>query len=167
MSVLAIKQGNKRQFEKTYTLYHSKVYTYFFRKTRSVYMAEELVQLTFIKLWNSRHTLNEVLPLEAQLFTIARTSLLDFLRKQANQDKMLEALKLEKTAAHTEPGLEFDCHKQIQVSLNILPPVRKKVFLLNRLEGFSNKEISEMLEISIRTVEKHISLAIKQLKTLR
>lgn len=166
MSVLAIKQGSKSQFERSYTLHHLKVYAYFYRKTGSVYMAEELVQLTFIKLWNFRHTLNELIPLEAQLFTIARSSLLDFLRKQANQAKMLEAFKHE-TTAYVDPSYEFDHQKQIHGSLRILPPVRKKVFLLNRLEGFSNKEIAEKLEISIRTVEKHLSLAIKQLKTLR
>jgi RNA polymerase sigma factor (sigma-70 family) len=166
MIVLAIKQGNESQFETSYMVWHSKVYLYFYQKTRSIYMAEELVQLTFIKLWNFRHTLDEALPLEAQLFTIARTTLLDYLKKQANQQRLLKALK-EETPQQVDPSWEFDYLKRIHASLNALPPIRKQVFELNRLEGFSNREIAEKLAISIRTVEKHISLAIKQLKLLR
>ncbi|PTS94109.1 hypothetical protein DBR11_24075 [Pedobacter sp. HMWF019] len=51
----------------------------------------------------------------------------------------------------------------MELALSVLPPTRKKVFLLSRLHGYSYKEISEQLSISPRTVEKHISLAIKQL----
>ena len=166
MIVLAIKQSNKRQFEESYNIYHRKVYAYLYQKTSSTYMAEELVQLTFIKLWNFRHTLNESIPLEPQLFTIARSCLLDFLRQQANQQKMLNAVKLEVTD-HVAPAQDFDANTQVQRLLSILPAVRKRVFLLSRLDGFSNKEIADKLEISIRTVEKHISLAIKQLKVFR
>jgi RNA polymerase sigma factor (sigma-70 family) len=166
MIVLAIKQGNESQFETSYMVWHSKVYLYFYQKTRSIYMAEELVQLTFIKLWNFRHTLDEALPLEAQLFTIARTTLLDYLKKQANQQRLLKAVK-EETPQQVDPSWEFDYLKRIHASLNALPSIRKQVFELNRLEGFSNREIAEKLAISIRTVEKHISLAIKQLKLLR
>lgn len=166
MSVLAIKQSSKSQFEHAYTTYHRKVYAYFYQKTNSTYMAEELLQLSFIKLWNFRHTLDESIPIEAQLFTIARSCLLDYLRKQANQARMIESLKTE-AIVHVEPKSDFDSDRHIQGLLNILPPVRKQVFLLSRLEGFSNKEIAEKFEVSIRTVEKHISLAIKQLKALR
>lgn len=166
MIVLAIKEGNQIEFEKSYSIWHSKVFMYFFQKTKSNYMAEELVQLTFIKLWNFRHTLNEQLPLEAQLFTIARTTLLDHLKKHAIQQRLIEEIKFE-IPQSVEASWDFDYQKQIQAALNILPPVRKQVFVLNRVEGFSNREIAHKLEISIRTVEKHISLAIKQLKLLQ
>ncbi len=166
MNVLAIKQSSESQFENSYARYHRKVYAYFYQKTNSAYMAEELLQLSFIKLWNFRHTLDESILLEPQLFTIARSCLLDYLRMQANQTRMIESLKTE-AIVHAETQKEFDSDRHIQGLLNILPPVRKQVFLLSRLEGFSNKEIADKFEVSIRTVEKHISLAIKQLKTLR
>ena len=166
MIVLAIKQSNKRQFEASYEMYHQKVYAYLYQKTNSAYMAEELVQLAFIKLWNFRHTLNDSIPLEPQLFVIARSCLLDFLRKEANQQKMLEAMKQDAIELGTLHN-DSDAENQVQRLLNILPTVRKRVFSLSRLEGFSNKEIADKLEISIRTVEKHISLAIKQLKIFR
>ena len=164
MQVLAIKKSDKIAFEKTYLSWHAKVYAYFMLKTNSTYMAEELVQLTFIKLWNFRHTLNTALPIEAQLFTIARTTMLDFLKKQTNQQRLIEKVKPE-LINHIEPVWEFDARNQVHYLIDALPPIRKQVFLLNRYEGYSNHEIAEKLAISVRTVEKHISLAIKQLKS--
>ena len=143
--------------------WHAKVYAYFIHKTKSDYMAEELVQLTFIKLWNFRHTLKAELPIQAQLFTIARTTLLDFLRQQANQQRLHTHAATELVAI-TNPKWEFDNVNQVHYLINTLPPVRRQVFLLNRYEGYSNPEIAQKLAISVRTVEKHISLAIKQLK---
>jgi RNA polymerase sigma-70 factor (ECF subfamily) len=128
-------------------------------------MAEEMVQLTFIKLWNFKHTLNETIPLEAQLFTIARTTMLDFLKKQANQKRLVDAVSPVNEGT-SEPLWEFDFEKRVSTSINTLPPMRKQVFLLNRFEGFSNKQIAEKLAISPRTVEKHMSLALRQLKSL-
>lgn len=163
MQILDIKKGNQEAFEKTYMEWHAKIYAYFIYKTKSDYMAEELVQLTFIKLWNFRHTLKAELPLQAQLFTIARTTMIDFLRKQANQQRLLKQAATE-LLHHTEPKWEFDTQGQVHHLINTLPPVRRQVFLLNRYEGYSNPEIAQKLAISVRTVEKHISLAIKQLK---
>jgi RNA polymerase sigma factor (sigma-70 family) len=164
MTIHAIKQSDQVAFEKTYFHWHAKIYAYFIHKTSSDYMAEELVQLTFIKLWNSRHTLKTELPLEAQLFTIARTTMLDFLRKQANQLRLITVAKSE-LSSYTEPVWEIDNKNKVHHLIHTLPPVRKQVFILNRYEGYSNIEIAQKLAISIRTVEKHISLAIKQLKS--
>jgi len=164
MTILAIKQSNQIVFEKTYFDWHSKVYAYFIHKTHSAYMAEELVQLTFIKLWNSRDTLKADLPLEAQLFTIARTTMLDFLRKQANQQRLIK-MAAPDLSHITEPIWDIDNKNKVHSLIHTLPPIRKQVFLLNRYEGYSNIEIAQKLAISIRTVEKHISLAIKQLKS--
>ncbi|MGY0038982.1 sigma-70 family RNA polymerase sigma factor [Pedobacter sp. NJ-S-72] len=165
MLILALKQGNEIVFEKFYRCWHAKVYTYFLQKTKSAYMAEELVQLTFIKLWNFRHTLKEEIPFEAQLFTIARTTLLDMLRRQANQQRLIENVT-PGMIRQTDPHWEFDFKKRITNSIDTLPFMRKKVLLLNRFEGFTNKEIAEKLAISVRTVEKHLSMALKQLKSL-
>lgn len=165
MYISCLKEGNQIVYEKVYDMWHLKVYAYFLNKTRSEYMAEEMVQLTFIKLWNFKQTLNDTIPLEAQLFTIARTTMLDFLKKHANQQRLNDAAipEMERIA---EPLWEFDFENRVNTSINTLPPMRRQVFLLNRFEGFSNRQIAEKLAISPRTVEKHMSLALRQLKSL-
>ena len=163
MPVRAIKLGDQQAFEKTYMDWHAKIYAYFMHKTSSVYMAEELVQLTFIKLWNFRHTLKVDLPLQAQLFTIARTTMIDFLRQQANQQRLIKEAAFELEGC-IQPNWDLDGKNRAEILINSLPPIRRQVFLLNRYEGYSNPEIAQKLDISVRTVEKHISLALKQLK---
>jgi len=165
MLISDLKNGSEISFEKAYMLWHKKVYAYFLGKTKSEYMSEELVQLTFIKLWNSRHTLNETIAFEAQMFTIARTTMLDFLRQQARRQRLIEEIT-PLSEERSEPLWESDLESRITTSIDKLPPTRKEVFLLNRFEGFSNKQIAEKLDISPRTVEKHMSLALRQLKSL-
>lgn len=158
-----IKSGDHVSYEIVFKLFHKKVYAYFLKKTASEDMAQELTQLAFIKLWNFKHTLSEAHELDLQLFRIAKTVLLDYFKKLANDDRNL---KLYYSSISEEAGTHeqnFDAHQQLEVALSVLPPTRKKVFVLNRLGGYSYKEISDQLSISPRTVEKHISLAIKQL----
>jgi RNA polymerase sigma factor (sigma-70 family) len=158
-----IRQGNAFAFEQAFLQWRTKVYAYFLLKTRDVSTAVELTQIAFIKLWNSRATLSDDYSLETQIFRIARTSLIDYLRASARKRKFEQGLQEDKTDVFVAP-LEPGSH--ISYALNMLPPVRKKVFVLSRIDGFSNKEIAEELSISGRTVEKHISLAMKQLKKI-
>src|SRR5882757_7598702 len=78
-----IRKGDEAAFLAAYQLYHAKLYGYFLRKTKSVEVSGELVQLAFIKLWRSRGHLRDDLPLSQQLFRIARTTLIDLLRRKA------------------------------------------------------------------------------------
>lgn len=158
-----IRQGNHKSFEIVFKLWHKKIYGYFLKKTESDDLAEELTQMAFIKLWRFKHTLSEDFQLDVQIFKIAKTTLLDHFKKQANDERNLKLYQTEIAARIEEQPLQFDTNKQLEMVLNCLPPTRKQVFVLNRLQGYSYKEIAEQLSISPRTVEKHISLAIKQL----
>lgn len=158
-----IKSGDHVSYEVVFKLFHKKVYAYFLKKTASEDMAQELTQLVFIKLWNFKHTLSESHELDLQLFRIAKTTLLDYFKKLANDDRNLKLYYSSISEEAGNPEQSFDTRQQLEVALSVLPPTRKKVFIMNRLRGYSYKEISEQLSISPRTVEKHISLAIKQL----
>ena len=158
-----IKQGDHLSFEIVFKLYHKKVYAYFFKKTMCQDQAEELTQMAFIKLWKFKHTLSEDFTLDIQLFKIAKTTLLDYFKKLACEEKNLKNYHSEQTESTQDVTRLYDNQQQLEVVLGCLPPTRKQVFVLNRLHGYSYKEIAEKLSISPRTVEKHISLAIKQL----
>ena len=87
ISIADIKNGDEAVFTRLFNDYYAKVYHYFLKKTRSPYMAREIAQLTFIKLWQFRHTLSEQHPLDVQLFRIASSSLIDYLRKENTRRK--------------------------------------------------------------------------------
>jgi len=158
-----IREGDHLSFEIVFKLWHRKVYAYFFKKTASANQAEELTQLAFIKLWRFKHTLSEDFPLDVQLFKIAKTTLLDYFKKIANENRNLQIYHLELMENSAAESKLYEAKQELEVVLKCLPPTRKEVFVLNRLHGYSYKEIAEKLSISPRTVEKHISLATKQL----
>lgn len=157
-----IQQGDTFAFEQTFLRWRAKVYAYFMHNTKNVYIAEELTQITFIKLWDYRSSLSADYSLETQIFRIARTSLIDYLRASARKRKLEQEL-IERKTDCLQP---VESCNYISLALDKLPPVRKKVFLLSRMDGFSTKQIAWQLSISDRTVEKHISLALKQLRKI-
>ena len=155
--------GDHLSFEIVFKLWHRKVYAYFFKKTACQNQAEELTQLAFIKLWRFKHTLSEDFPLDVQLFKIAKTTLLDYFKKIANDNRNIKIYHQELIETSAEESKLYEAKQELETVLKCLPPTRKEVFVLNRLYGYSYKEIAEKLSISPRTVEKHISLATKQL----
>jgi RNA polymerase sigma-70 factor (ECF subfamily) len=125
-------------------------------------MAEEVVQLTFIRLWEKRENLSSEYSLSAQIFRIAGTILIDQLRKEAVGKKHLTVV--ENDYAMQNEVNQPEMHHALEQAIEQMAPVRRKVFKLSKVEGYSYKEIAEMLSISPKTVENHISQALKQLR---
>jgi RNA polymerase sigma-70 factor (ECF subfamily) len=164
-AILALKEGHTQVFEQVYHAYHEKLYFYFLKHTRSQLWAEELLQTTFVKLWHHRQQLSLTHTLSEQLFRIAKTSLIDMVRRQRHHDEFLRSYTTERLqqGLSAEPA-NRDAIRQLYQEMDKLPPVRKKVFMLSRIDGLSHKEISRILAISPKTVEVHISKALKQLR---
>ncbi|NOU37489.1 MAG: RNA polymerase sigma-70 factor [Ferruginibacter sp.] len=165
--IQAIQNNNNAAFEKLYAQQHEKLYFYILNKTNSKYIAEEVVQLSFIKLWNYRKSLNPEIAIEAQLFRIAKTVLIDLLRKNNTSKKGILHLT-EKIQTKPDDILEDldtkDLNKNIYTIVENLPPIQKKVFKLSRNEGLSHREIAEKLSLTPKNIENHITKAIKQIK---
>ena len=124
--------------------------------------------MAFTKLWQYRHTLQEEYTISTQLFRIATTILIDFLRKYNNKDAItacLDVVSIEKGIDSTNEKMNGnELQKRISEAVNDLPPVRKQVFEMSREQGMSYREIAETLSVSSKTVEAHIYKALKQIK---
>jgi|SRR5687767_10459245 RNA polymerase sigma-70 factor (family 1) len=166
--IAAIKEGDALIFSELFNEYHHKVYFYTLSKTHSPYIAEETTQLTFIKLWHYRANLDETLPISRQIFRIAKTTCIDLLRKEAGQAKLVQVKSGRPTAEQpvTDAFEVKEMQQQLAHAVQNMPPVRRKVFELSRYEFKSHKEIAQLLSLSVKTVENHIALAIKQLRHL-
>lgn len=169
MNIVAhIKSGNELFFQQVFNEYHEKLYFYVLKKTGSEYMAEEVVQITFIKLWNSKENLNESYSISTQLFRIAKTTLIDLVRKNNTIEslaKKVEELHSNLSSDDTLGKIDAkELNNKLEKALEHLPPIRRKVFRMSRLEEKSYQEIASELSISTKTVENHISMAIKQLR---
>ncbi|MET7000823.1 RNA polymerase sigma factor [Chitinophaga defluvii] len=164
-NITALKEGDAIIFEQVYAAFHEKLYFYFLKHTRSQQLSEELLQATFVKLWCYRKNLSDDHTLSEQLFRIAKTTMIDMLRKNNKQRAFLKSYtdSIGHTSQVTEPATRDTMH-HLQLEMEKLPPVRKKVFMLSRIDGLSHKEISHLLSISPKTVEVHITKALKHLR---
>jgi RNA polymerase sigma factor (sigma-70 family) len=159
----AIKNGNANAFEQAFFLYREKLYAYFFKKTKCQEDAKDLLQITFSKLWQYRKSLSEDYLLEQHLFYIARTVFIDYLRKENKQQKIKVSAKMHGTE-NLMPAHEFDLYKRLQTILSGMPFLRKRVFELHKIEGYSYKEVAEILSISVKAVDNNLTKAMKHLR---
>lgn len=164
--VALVREGDLNAFDELYHRYAPRVYGFAKRVFHDKDVAEEAVQVVFVKLWEKRKGLNEQLNFKSYLFTAVKHQVYNRLREVKNTVDLEEMV-----TDHTYQGvsgLEVLEYKEFEESalglIERLPNVQQKVFKLSRLEGVSHKEIAEKLGLSVRTVEHHCYLATKFLK---
>ncbi len=166
--IRAFKEGNEQAFKKLFDKYHQKLYAYLFRLLDSKDDAEDIVQETFIKIWEKRDQFIEGYSFDAFLFKIAKNAFISLTRKKINQnvfDLNPEILARPDDYNSDTYVILNETREIIEKIINRLPKKRKEIFRLRRIENLSRKEISEKLGISIVTVDNQIMKANHYLKT--
>lgn len=154
-------------FKDLFDTYHSPLYYFILDKSNSHDLAEEVVQLTFIRLWDKRHQISEQVDPSKLLFTIARNIFIDELRKTKKKTDFSEVNQMVDQVAtnNTFETIIFkDTTSRIEKLMTKMPPVRQNVFYFSRMLQLNHKEIAAKMSISPKTVEAHISQAIKFLR---
>ncbi|WP_231426410.1 sigma-70 family RNA polymerase sigma factor [Pedobacter sp. Leaf250] len=160
-----IRAGELPAFNEAYSRYHQPIYQFIFKKTQSEYIATEVVQLCFIRLWEKRNSLSETTELNVQLFGMARQVMIDELRKESTRLKYNTQSSQYPFTDNLMKMIESkDMLKHFEQEIEAMPPMRKMVFNLSRDNGLSYLEIAEMLGISTKTVENHIGKVLSRLK---
>ncbi|MDN5210885.1 RNA polymerase sigma-70 factor [Fulvivirgaceae bacterium BMA12] len=164
--VKRIRKGNEKAFRGLYGLYFHKVANYAFKLLRTEEDAGEVAQDVFIKLWNMRTELDPKKPVSGLLFKITKFTAIDFIRKQRSAVRTIHIGEMPVAVGHTFDhdlyGRElYDEYLKI---LNKLPEKRRQIFQMSRDENLSHKEIAAKLNISIKTVETQIRLALQQIR---
>ncbi len=128
--------------------------------------AEELVQDVFIKLWKNRENLDVDYTYEGYLYTSLKRAIYNKLRDLAKINQSRKELQdIYIAANNTDDNLIYqELSEMYQLALTELPPQRQKIFKLRKIDGLTNKQVAEMLGISIKMVEKQMTLALKHFK---
>ncbi|HLZ89669.1 MAG TPA: sigma-70 family RNA polymerase sigma factor [Puia sp.] len=163
-SIQEIKKGDRNAFYTVFHEYHARLYQYIYNRTGSAWYAEETVQLSFIRLWEKREGLSEQYSLSIQLFRIAKSTLIDLTRKEKLRDTQELSDTFISGPTESERLLYKEQLEKVLAAMDELPARSKEVFQLSRLEDLSHKEISSQLSISPKTVEVHITKALKHLR---
>lgn len=160
-------KGDMLAFDRVYSIYSHKLYSFIYKIVRNEDEAEDVVQEVFVKLWAARDKLNDHQLLNSYIFRIAYNRSIDLIRKRINTNKYLE--QVDSTFnAQVAPSLlseiEYnDLNNHIEKVIAELPARQKDVFLLHR-KGFTYPEIAEHYGISKNTVENHMAKALKYLR---
>lgn len=163
--IRAIKENDQRAFHQVYDRYHQQIHGFILQRTKSEYVAEEVTQLTFIKLWKQREILNERLGIDIQLYGMARQVMIDVLRKEATRFKYEgEYAETPFTDSLVDAIESKDLLQIMEQDIQNMPKMRRLVFELSRKQGLSHKEIATMFSITPKAVEYHIGKALLQLK---
>lgn len=160
-------EGNKYAFEKIYNQYSDRLYSNLLRLVKSEVLAQELLQDTFIRIWDHRQKIDLEQSFPAYLFSIAQNLVYDFFRKTASDKKLRDEL-LATASIHYE-HIEEDIFKREDLAflnevIETLPPQRRQVFRLCKLEGKSYIEVGKILGISTSTISDHIVKSTRYIK---
>lgn len=165
--IKAFKKGDPKAFERLFDRHHKKLYLFLYRLLNSKEDAEEIVQDTFIKIWEKREEFIEGYPFESFLFKIAKNAFFNLNRKKVNR-KIVESHLEFLTEIASGSTDEYVIFKETKAIINTiidnLPPKRKEIFILRRIDGLSRQEIADKLGISIITVDSQLLKANKYLK---
>ncbi|MBD9091276.1 MAG: RNA polymerase sigma-70 factor [Bacteroides oleiciplenus] len=161
----SLTEGSFPAFEKLYNLYSGKLYNFMMRiSSGNQYMAEEVVQQTFIRVWEVRERIDPAENFISYLCTIARNMSMNMYQHQTVEyiytEYLLKSSSDRDQQTEENTDLRF-LNDYIDSLAEELPPSRKKIFLLSKRQGYTNKEIAEKMGISESTVATQLSLAVK------
>ena len=170
-----LKEGDEDTYVLLFREYYVPLCNYSRRFLGRKDLAEDIVSETFFNIWTKREILDIRTSLKAYLFQAVGKNSLYYLRK-AKKEEMLEDYLvkhstdnkgLDKFTAETPSDLLLlkDLSEKIQAGIDRLPPQQQTTFKLKRYEGKKNREIAEIMGLSVKTVEMHLAKAMLSLRT--
>ena len=172
IDISSLKDGEKSAYKEIYHEYFGRMYQLSLQYLRDPHVSEEIVQDSFMKLWNIRETLNEQFNIHNFLYTVTKNNCLNYLRNQKIALKHRENIKyLEMQFNYEAMGklgsyLEFEeLREKIDSAIAALPETLRETFLLSRFEELQYKEIAEKQDISVKTVEARITKSLRILRS--
>lgn len=166
--VESIRIGDKDAFKVFFNYYYIKVRNFADGMLKNREEAENIAQNVFMKIWLNRAMLSPEKSIDHYIFTIVRNEINDSFRRSAyfnDYSDYVMGSQTEDDAFSSEQNYDFKEIVQIvDEAVEKMPDQRKLIFKMSRFSGLSNDEIAKRLDISRRTVEKHISLALHTIK---
>lgn len=162
-----IKNSNEPAFEHFFKLHYSELCRFAFSFLGDKDEAEEMVQQVFFNLWTKRETIQLSSSLRSYLFSAVRNSSLNRIEHAQVKLKHENTIIRDELSAADETAqkvLQKELDVLIRESIEALPEQCRLVFGMSRFENLKYAEIAEQLGISIKTVEKHMGRALKELR---
>lgn len=161
-----IKNNDKKAFEALFKKYYGKLSYFAYTFLNDKDTSEEIVQNVLINIWTKRKELLISATVQAYLYASVRNRSLNFIKKNKNFSALDDTVSAMQDQPE-EPQLHHsDIQGVIKAAIDKLPTRCAQIFRLSRFEGLSYKEIAAYLDLSQKTVEAQMGIALKNLRKL-
>lgn len=163
-----MRDGDKAAFEAIFDRYYDLLHTFAKHILKDSFVAEDIIQNVFVKVWIRKERINSKLSLRSYLLVATRNELFDYMRLRYNLLRRdINDTLFDVPDTDTDAG-EYLVHSEragfIDAAMRSMPDKRREIFSMRYDRNMTNAEIARALNLSIRTVEKHVDLAIKQIR---
>lgn len=170
-----IKQSELSAFELLFKLYHKPLCNYARVYVKHFEIADEIVQETFVKIWEIRSSLDEKLSIKAFLYRCVHNHAINYIKKMQKDARLsndyiqemkyrMQFLELETDDNYFDKLAAMDIESIIEKAIDELPPQCREVFLLSRFKGMSYQQIADHLMISVNTVKTQLSRSTQKIR---
>ena len=163
----SLKRGDFVAFNALFRKYSKSLYAFALGITKEMYIAEEITQMVFMKVWEKRAKIDEHFSFKSFLFSVTYNETISWLRKEKSEKLKIDHIGSQKSYISDETNytIEFNSINELANEIiESMPEKRQQIFKLSREQGLSNKEIANQLTISVKTVENQMTAALKTLK---
>ncbi len=162
-----LKNKDETAFDCIYGKYHRQLFAFAMKLVKNEHDASDIVQEVFVRMWERSGMMPEHLNLKAYMISAVRNRVLNYIRD--SKSRFLNNYRIVQETEHSVDngafmGSEHSYRiRQLERAIEALPPQQKKV-AESRRKGYSNREIAEMLNLSLNTVNIHYRLGLKTMK---
>ena len=158
-----IAAGDNGAFKTLFEMFYPKVKIFLVKFLKDEIVAEDISQDIFVKVWAYREALPDIKSFNTYLYRMTRNAALNHIRGRRQKIDILQMAILD------EKDIEAEYHtkeKELLINLTVeqMPPQRRRIFKMSREQGLSNDDIALKLGLSKKTVENNITLALKDLR---
>lgn len=165
--LMKLSEGSHEAFELVFVTYFKKIKYFINGLIKSEEDAEELTQDIFVKLWTNREMINPDRSFGFFMYTMARNATFNFLKHKVVRDTYVsERVKDEEVVSTEDVIYAREINLLISMAVSRMPEQRKKIYEMSRYAGLPNDEIASRLNLTKKTVENQLSLALKDLRKI-
>jgi RNA polymerase sigma factor (sigma-70 family) len=163
-----LKNGDEQAFAILYNNYKFRLAGNLFKLLKSDDLVKETLQNLFVKIWEGRANIDPEKSFKSYLFRVAENLVYDYFRQVARDKRLLTKMMASSSELYLhieEEILSKENAQKFQQAIDLMPPQRKTVFILCKIEGKSYKEVEEIMGINAKTISSHMLQANKFLRS--
>lgn len=163
--IAGIQKSDYHSYNQLFVRYYNRLCSYVFGFIQDETASEDVVQELFIRIWMHRKKISINESPSGYLYRASKNAALNYLRAESNRRSMLEGMPAPDLHTDQTRIEQVEFSAALNECIDQLPDRSRQVFLLSRFDGLKQKEISEQLGISVKTIKNQIWKSLQYLKS--